>query len=45
MGVNKRVKVTRNYARGSKAKVKKLLIKFIKFIAISLKFKWNFFNS
>ena len=45
MEINKKVKVTGNYAWNNRVKIEKLLIKFIKFIIINLKFKWNFFNN
>ena len=43
--INKKVKIAGNCARNGKIKIRKLLIKFIKFIIINLKFKRDFFNN
>ena len=43
--VNGKIKIVGNCAQNNKVNVKSLLIKFIKFIIINLKFKQNFFNN
>jgi len=45
MEVNEGVEVAEDYVWNNKVKIGGLLIKFMKFITINLKFKWNFFNS
>ena len=43
--INRGIEIAGDCVWGSGVNVKKLLIKFIKFIIINLKFKWNFFNN